>query len=74
MKRGINRCISLLDDIASPTPKPKRLWVKKEVMNKVVNKVKKERDTKEATIINLIDPQEGKPPGIRRPEVWCEVR
>lgn len=47
---------------------PTRLWPKKEVMNKV----KKEKDIKE--VINLIDPQEGKPPGIRKPEVWCEVR
>lgn len=60
----------LLDDTSSPTPKTKRVWVKKEVMSKM----KKERDTKDATIINLIDPQEDKPPGIRRPDVWCEVR
>lgn len=68
---------ALLDDISSPTPKTKRVWAKKEVANKVKKekeiKVKKEKDTKDATTINLIDPQEGKPPGIRRPDVWCEV-
>lgn len=45
-------------------------WAKKAVMNKI----KKEKDIREVSIINLIDPQGDKPPGIRRPEVWCEVR
>lgn len=51
-------------------PPKSGVWAKKEVMNRV----KKERDTKEITVINLVDPQEGKPPGIRKPDVWCEVR
>lgn len=51
-------------------PPKSGVWVKKEVSNRV----KRERDIKDVPMINLIDPQEGKPPGIRKPEVWCEVK
>lgn len=66
--------LPLPDGISSPsavaTPRAEKLWAKK----RSTNKIKKEKDIQEVPMINLINPQEDKPPGIRRPEVWCEVR
>lgn len=50
-------------------PKIKKTRVKREVMNRP----HVEYSSQEMSMI-LHDPQVDKPPGIRRPEIWCEVR
>ncbi|KAH0604676.1 uncharacterized protein H6S33_006344 [Morchella sextelata] len=65
-----NHVPQLSNETQNPiAPKVKRTRVKREVMNR--HQV--EYSSQEMSMI-LHDPQADKPPGIRRPEIWCESR